>query len=193
MLRKVALMQGLREAFPTALGGLYEENELDQRAVPKDITPKQQTPEEIKATIEKVFPKDKEVEKVLSNMGRENEKGNDVEEDVISDEQAKVIEAEVEHAEAIEAEQEQEDHPEGDFKPASDKQKDFIYGIGDKKGIVHSEYITDKEVKHIGKKEDLDIAKASKILAWWWGNKDKNVIGEREKRENNPKIGKNST
>ena len=40
MLRKVALMQCLREAFPTALGGLYEENELDQQAVPKDITPK---------------------------------------------------------------------------------------------------------------------------------------------------------
>ena len=174
MLRKVALMQGLREAFPTALGGLYEENELDQRAVPKDITPKEESKEEIDKQIEKVFPKEEAAE-----------------EDVISDEQAKVIEAEVEHAEAIEAEQEQEDHP-VHFNPASDKQKDFIYGIGDKKGIVHSEYITDKEVKHIGKKEDLDIAKASKILAWWWGNKDKNVIGEREKRENNPKIGKNA-
>ena len=35
MLRKVALMQALREAFPIALGGLYEESELDQREQPK--------------------------------------------------------------------------------------------------------------------------------------------------------------
>ena len=41
MLRKVALMQGLREAFPTALGGLYEETELQQRAEPIDITPEE--------------------------------------------------------------------------------------------------------------------------------------------------------
>ena len=50
MLRKVALMQGLREAFPTTLGGLYEENELDQQEIPimpeshttntKPLTPK---------------------------------------------------------------------------------------------------------------------------------------------------------
>lgn len=39
MLRKVALMQGLREAFPTALGGLYEETELQQQVKPIDITP----------------------------------------------------------------------------------------------------------------------------------------------------------
>ena len=37
MLDKVALMQGLRLAFPTALGGLYEENELDQQTTPKDV------------------------------------------------------------------------------------------------------------------------------------------------------------
>lgn len=37
MLRKVALMQALREAFPIALGGLYEETELDQRAEAKII------------------------------------------------------------------------------------------------------------------------------------------------------------
>ncbi len=37
MLRKVALMQALREAFPIALGGLYEETELDQRTEAKII------------------------------------------------------------------------------------------------------------------------------------------------------------
>ena len=38
MLDKVALMQGLRLAFPTALGGLYEEHELDQQEAPKKGT-----------------------------------------------------------------------------------------------------------------------------------------------------------
>ena len=172
MILKVAEAMMLKRLF--SISGLVTKEEIAIEDK-NDVIKAEGIEPGIRATIEKVFPKDKEVE-----------------EDVISDEEAKVIEAEVEHAEAIEAEQEQEDHPEGDFKPASDKQKDFIYGIGDKKGIVHSKYITDKEVKHIGKKEDLDIAKASKILAWWWGNKDKNVIGEREKRENNPKIGKNA-
>jgi len=35
----------------------------------------------------------------------------------------------------------------------------------------------------------LSKEKASKILAWWWGDKDKNIVGEREKREKNPKVG----
>jgi len=47
MLRKVSLMQGLREAFPTALGGLYEENELDQQTIPKDIMPKEEKNETV--------------------------------------------------------------------------------------------------------------------------------------------------
>jgi len=45
MLRKVALMQGLREAFPTALGGLYEETELQQQVKPIDITAKEEETE----------------------------------------------------------------------------------------------------------------------------------------------------
>jgi len=153
MLRKVALMQGLREAFPTALGGLYEEHELDQQTMPKDITPKCEAKSESESE----------------------------EEDVISEEQAEVIEVEV-------AEQEQEEMK---FEPASDKQKDFIYGTDDKKGIVDSHLIKEVEVKYIGEEKDLNKEKASKILAWWWGNKDKNIIGEREKRERNPKVGKN--
>ncbi len=76
-----------------------------------------------------------------------------------------------------------------EFEPASDKQIDFIYGTKDKKGIVDSHLITKTEVKHIGKQKDLSKEKACKILAWWWGDKDKNVIGEREKREKNPKTG----
>ncbi|GAG89813.1 unnamed protein product, partial [marine sediment metagenome] len=78
---------------------------------------------------------------------------------------------------------------ETEVEPASDKQKDFIYGVGDKKGIVDSHLITKAEVKRIGKAKDLSKEKASKILAWWWGDKDKNIVGEREKREKNPKVG----
>ena len=89
----------------------------------------------------------------------------------------------------------EEEKAELEFKSASDKQKDFIFGVGKKKGIVHSHLITAKEVEHIGKPEDLSMEKADKILKWWWGNKEKNIIGEQEKREKeekaNPKKGKN--
>ena len=99
------------------------------------------------------------------------------EEDVISEEQAEVMEAE-----AV------EEQTETEFEPASPKQKDFIYGGDDKRGIVESHLITKPEVKRIGKAKDLSKEKASKVLAWWWGQ-DKDTIGEREKREKNPKIG----
>jgi len=167
MLRKVALMQCLREAFPTALGGLYEENELDQQATPKDI-------------VEKVV---EEVEKQIIEGAKASKEGTY---EGLSDEDIKAIEQE--QAEATE-EDVSDEKAEMESIPASDKQKDFIYGVGKKKGIVHSHLITAKEVEHIGKPEDLDIEKASKILAWWWGDKDKNTIGEREKREKNPKVG----
>lgn len=94
----------------------------------------------------------------------------------------------IEEAEIIEEEKAKE-QAEMEFEPASDKQLAFIYGEGDKKGIVESHLITKQEVKRIGKSKDLSKEKASKILAWWWGDKDKNIIGEREKREKNPKIG----
>ncbi|KKM20218.1 hypothetical protein LCGC14_1647700, partial [marine sediment metagenome] len=68
-------------------------------------------------------------------------------------------------------------------------QKDFIYGVGDKKGIVDSHLITKEEIKRIGKAKDLGKEKASKVMKWWWGDKNKNIIGEREKREKNPKTG----
>ena len=173
MLRKVALMQCLREAFPTALGGLYEETELDQQAVPKDITPKSEVKEVVKG-IEKQIIEGAEASK--DEVNRDNEAINEIE--VLEKEQAEAMEVD-----AVEEEAEME------YTPASDKQKDFIYGMGKKKGIIHSHLITAKEVEHIGKAGDLSIEKASKILAWWWGDKDKNIIGEREKREKNPKVG----
>ncbi len=70
MLRKVALMQGLREAFPTALGGLYEETELQQRAEPIDIT----TEEEEAETIE-----DKKLRKETDYVKEGRETENEIE------------------------------------------------------------------------------------------------------------------
>lgn len=71
MLRKVALMQGLREAFPTALGGLYEESELQQQVKPIDITA---TEEEEAETIE-----DKEVRKKTDYVKEGREVENEIE------------------------------------------------------------------------------------------------------------------
>lgn len=70
MLRKVALMQGLREAFPTALGGLYEETELQQQTKPIDITPEEEETE----TIE-----DKQVRKETDYVEKGREAENEIE------------------------------------------------------------------------------------------------------------------
>ena len=177
MTTKVSKAQGKREANPTDMAGLYLTEEFDQQAKPTetdirevDITPivnevsndkeytnevvpdEEETAAEVKAKVEKAFPK----------------------EEVIKDE-------------GIPEEVAEETKP--DFKPASDKQKDYIYGTSTSKGIIESHLITKEEVKRIGLVEDLDIEKANKILAWWWGDKAKNIIGEREKREKNPKVG----
>ncbi len=101
-------------------------------------------------------------------------------------EEVEVIEEE--KAKGIENDRDREQE-EMEFEPASDKQKDFIYGVGDKKGIVDSHLITKEEIKRIGKAKDLGKEKASKVMKWWWGDKDKNIVGEREKREKNPKTG----
>lgn len=71
MLRKVALMQGLREAFPTALGGLYEESELQQQVKPIDITAAE---EEEAETIE-----DKEVRKKIDYVKEGRKADNEIE------------------------------------------------------------------------------------------------------------------
>lgn len=127
-------------------------------------------------------------EEILTNYEKDDvditpksEPKDEVNRDDEATEEAEVIEAE-------KAEQEADEVP-MDIMPASPKQIDFIYGTKDKKGIVDSRFITKEEVKRVGKKAKLDIEKASKILAWWWGDKDKNIIGEREKREKNPKTG----
>lgn len=164
MLTKVSKAQAKREANPKDMSQLYLTEEFDQRSKPTetvireiDITPKEETAEEAKAKVEEVFPKD-EVAEAEKEQGIENDRDR----------------------EQVEME-EQEQAP--DSNPASMKQLDYIYGSNVAKGIVDSHLITKAEIKHIGKSKDLDIEKASKILAWWWGDKDKNIIGEREKRE----------
>ena len=160
MILKVAEAMMLKRLF--SISGLVTKEEIATEKDEVDITPKSEPKDEVNR-------EEDSKEKILK----------DYEEDVISDEQAEIIEAEV-------VEQEQ---AEMEFEPASQKQKDFIYGVDDKKGIIDSHLITRAEVKRIGKAKDLGKEKASKILAWWWGDKDKNVIGEREKREKNPKTG----
>jgi len=76
----------------------------------------------------------------------------------------------------------------GSNKPATPKQKDYIYGYKDEKGnwvkgIVESHLITEKDIEYIGESKKLTIEKANKILNWWWGDKKNNIVGEREKRE----------
>ena len=125
---------------------------------------------------------------------------------------------EVEVIEEEKAKQEADEVP-MDIMPASDKQKDYIYGLSQckeckkefqgfkcpycgakdtkekkyikilKKGIIHSDYIETADIIDIGAPNKLDIAKANEKMKWWWGDKDKNIIGEREKREKNPKTG----
>ena len=48
--------------------------------------------------------------------------------------------------------------------PATPRQKEYIFGSKDKKGIVDSQYITKEEIKKIGRPEDLTKEKANKIL-----------------------------
>ena len=151
MLTKVSKAQGKREANPKDMAGLYLTEEFDQRSKPTetvireiDITPKheakdevnreEETAEKVKAEVKEVFPKDPE----------------EIEEE---------LEEEINDADAqYEQEQGQERAP--DFKPASNKQKDFIFGTSTAKGIIGSHLMTKAEIKRIGLVEDLDIEKA---------------------------------
>jgi phage recombination protein Bet len=134
MLDKVALMQGLRLAFPDTLGGLYEESELDQQTAPKfkDITPKPEPTE----------PEEEPVE---------------------------------------EAEVEEEVDPE----VLTDKQSAFV-----KKNFLSSSYLTDEEKKKYTKEfnEGMTKARASELIFWWIGDKQKGTVGERQKREEAEKV-----
>jgi len=165
MLTKVSKAQAKREANPEELARLYLTEEFDQEERPTenvirevDITPKRE---------ESAMP------------------FNPQDEGQVTQKEEEIIDKAFEQ---VEAEVEEQEQAEMGFEPASQKQLDFIYGTKDKKGIVDSHLITKAEVKRIGKAKDLSKEKASKILAWWWGDKDKNIIGEREKREKNPKI-----
>jgi len=117
-------------------------------------------------------------------VNRDDEAINEVE--VLEQEQAEAMEAD-----AVKKETKIE------VKPASQGQIDYIYGFkNDKgelvKGIVESTKIKKAEIDRIGKREALSFEKADKICKWWWGNKDKNIVGEREKREKSkPKLQQN--
>lgn len=74
-----------------------------------------------------------------------------------------------------------------DFKPATEKQKNWIYGKteGDGKhitGIVKSHLIKKAEVDQLGEEDELSFDKANNFIGWWVGNKEKGIVGEREKR-----------
>ena len=182
MLTKVSKAQGKREANPKDMAGLYLTEEFDQQTKPTETDIR-----EIDIT-----PKNKDVVKeVVKGIEKQIIEGAKASKDEVNRDDEAIDEIEVleqEQAEAMEVE-EVEEEAELDFEPASDKQKVFIYGTAKSKGIVSSHLITEKEVERIGKAENLSKEKASKILAWWWGDKDKNIVGEREKREKNPKIG----
>ena len=176
MILKVAEAMMLKRLF--SISGLVtkEEIAIDDNPIiintPKDITPKDI------------------IDKVVKGIEKQIIEGAEASEDEVNRDNEAIDEIEVleqEQAEATEEDVSEEVKP--DFKPASDKQKDYIYGTSTSKGIIESHLITKEEVKRVGLVEDLDIEKASKILAWWWGEKDKNIIGEREKREKNPKVG----
>lgn len=63
----------------------------------------------------------------------------------------------------------------------------------DPKGIIHSHHLTKEDFSKTGKMTPtllcgkLSKAKASEIISWWLGDKDKLVIGERLKRESREK------
>ena len=161
MTTKVSKAQGKREANPKNMSKLYLAEEFDQRAKPTE------------SVIREV------------DITPKSEANQEVNRDDEAIEEAEVIEAEKE-------EQKEQGAMEG--APATESQINYIYGFENDegkwiKGIVESSKITEKEVDKIGKSKDLSKEKASKILAWWGGDKDKNIIGEREKREKNPKTG----
>ena len=165
MLRKVALMQALREAFPTALGGLYEEHELDQRTTPKDITPKRGRKEvveeaEIVEDFDKHNLRDMDEETSIETQAHgfdELEKTNPMVEEA-----KKVFPAE----------------EEGEVKPATDKQKKYIVDR-----VLSSDYLKKEEKEEIGDVDKLSFGEADHYIKWFLGDKGKGIVGERDRRE----------
>jgi len=80
------------------------------------------------------------------------------------------------------------------FKPATDKQKNFIYGYKGKdgvwkKGMIESRYIETHEIEEIGDPKKLSIDKASEWIELWLGEEgNPEDIGARKQREkDNPR------
>ena len=80
-----------------------------------------------------------------------------------------------------------------EFKPASTKQKNIIFGYRDKegwhKGMIESRYIEKHEIKEIGDPKKLSVEKASEWIEFWWGEQgNPDDIGARKQREiDNPR------
>lgn len=86
--------------------------------------------------------------------------------------------------EDIDIPSEQEQNIEKPPRPATEKQINLIYGSGNKKGFINSEYMTEEERERLERiKEGLSIEKASEIIQWWIGDEKKGIAGERAKRE----------
>ena len=80
-----------------------------------------------------------------------------------------------------------------EFKPASTKQKNVIFGYTDKdgyhKGMIDSRYIETPEIKEIGDPKKLSVDEASEWIEFWWGEQgNPDDIGARKQREiDNPR------
>jgi len=74
-----------------------------------------------------------------------------------------------------------------EFKPASTKQKNIIFGYRDEKGwhkgIIESRYVEKHEIKEIGDPKKLSVEKASEWIELWWGEEGSDDIGARKQRE----------
>ena len=75
-----------------------------------------------------------------------------------------------------------------EFKPASTKQKNVIFGYKDKegfhKGIIDSRYIETEEIKKIGDPKKMSVEQASEWIEFWWGEQgNPEDIGARKQRE----------
>ena len=80
-----------------------------------------------------------------------------------------------------------------EFRPASIKQKNYIFGYRNEKdefckGIIDSIYMETPEKREIGDPKKLSLKDASEWLLWWWGPDKKS--GERAKREKEKPLSK---
>ena len=199
MILKVAEAMMFKRLF--SISGLVTREEIATEEDDVDITPKREAKDEVNREEKYISRSEgdmadasRKIEIEMENEAEVNPKVNRNDEAI---EEAEVIEAEKAGQEGKEQGiQDDKDREQVAMKgaPATESQINYVYGFKDDKGkwvkgIVESSKITEKEVDRIGKREDLTFEKASKIMEWWWGDKDRNIIGEREKREKNPKTG----